>query len=177
MEMRALTEPVSPRKVSPRFPVGREQGTRRSCLLSVLCVFEDPLYLDRIRRNLEGDDEIFVENAVQVEDALHLMEYLYFDVVVTNCISWHSEQNGFLKAVRKLGREIPFIYFVRGMKAGWEKEARRFGRVRCLVWDERDPAPPFDRLAQYIHDMVAPGREDGSWNAFGWQHLTGERMA
>lgn len=125
-------------------------------ILSVLCVSEDPLFLDRICRNLERSRDMFVETLVSVEDALHLTDYIFFDAVVTDCLSWQGEQNGFLKALRKQGKKIPFIYCIGGQDPFSTEEAPRCGRVRVLTWGERGATRPFDELVGCIREVTAP---------------------
>ena len=174
--MRELTQPVSENKLPSLFVSGHDRANRRSCPLSVLCVSEDPLYRDRICRYLEQNGDKFVEICISVEDALHLMSYLFFDVVVTDCTSWYGEQNGFLKAMREQGIEIPFIYFTRELETKNREEARKYGRIQFLAWKEQTTAPPFDKLVECIHGMTNNLGENNVRSAFGWQHLTRERL-
>jgi hypothetical protein len=175
--MKNLTHPA-PENTIPLhiFPSGEEGGNGGSCLLSVLCVSEDPLFLDGIRQNLEQNSDIFVEISVQAEDALHLMEYLSFDAIVTDCISLHGEPNGFPKTLRKQGMEIPFIFFLKGMMTGSMKDIRGYGHVRYLVWGEKEATPPFDELIRCIREMTAKGAGEKARNAFGWPQTNGERI-
>jgi hypothetical protein len=175
--MKNLTHPA-PENTIPHlmFPCDEGGGNRMSCLLSVLCVSEDPLFLDRIRLNLEQNSDIFVEISVLVEDALHLMEYLSFDAIVTDCISWHGEQSGFLKTLRKQGMEIPFIYFFRGPETGNMKDVCGYGQVRYLVWGEREITPPFDELIRCIREMMAQGVGEKACKTCGWSQINGERI-
>jgi DNA-binding NarL/FixJ family response regulator len=153
--MKNLTHPVPENTIPLRIYPGGDNLKGRSCPLSVLCVSEDPLFLDRICRNLEQSSDIFVEISNMAEDALHLMEYLSFDVIVTDCISWHGELNGFLKTLRKQGMEIPFIYFLKGPETGSMQDVRRYGLVRYLVGGERETTPPFEELIRCIREMTA----------------------
>ncbi|MCK9580102.1 MAG: response regulator [Methanoregula sp.] len=126
----------------------------------MLCVYEDPLFLDRICRNLERDGDMFVEISVSVEDAIHLMVYVFFDVIVTDCTSWQGEQNGFLKAIRNQGTEIPLIYFTHAPEIACMDEARKYGEVRYIAWSGQDPFPPFDELVQCIREIAAQDTEE-----------------
>jgi chemotaxis response regulator CheB len=174
--MRVLTQPESENKLPLLFVSAHDRVNGRSCPLSVLCVSEDPLFRDRICRHLEQNGDMFVEISLSVEDALHLMSYLVFDVVVTDCTFWHGEQNGFLKTVRDQGIEIPFIYFIRKPETGIREEARKYSRIRILAWGEEQTAvPPFDKLVQCIHSMTDYLMENNVRNGFGWQNLTSEK--
>jgi len=152
--MRALTQPVNGNKVSSLSVSGYDRTNGKSIPLSVLCVSEDPRFRDRICRNIEQNGDIFVEICTSVDDAFHLMSYLLFDVVVTDCTSWHGEQNGFLRAMREQGIEIPFIYFIRNLETRLMEESRKYGRIRYLAWKERTAAPPFAKLVVCIHEMT-----------------------
>jgi DNA-binding NtrC family response regulator len=172
-----LTQPVPENTTVPPVFSGHDFGNGRSSPLSVLCVYTDPLFLDRIRRNLEQSNTIFVEIAFSVEDALRLMDYLFFDAVVTDITSWHGEPNGFLKAMRDQGINIPFIYFIREPETGSLKDARQFCNVRYLLWGKWEISPPFDELAWCINEAAAaPGLAEETRKAYGWPRLTSERL-
>ncbi len=125
-----------------------------SCILSVLCVSEDPLFLERICRNLERNRDMFVETLVSVEDALHLTDYIFFDVVITDCLSWHGEKNGFLKALREQGKETPFVCCIGRQDTASREEICRYGRVRFLAWERGDISAPFDDLACSVREVA-----------------------
>jgi hypothetical protein len=155
-----MTQPVPDKRNSLLVSPDLDRIYRKSCFLSVLCVSGDPVFLDQIRNNLELRSSIFVETTVTVEDALHLMDYLSFDAVVTDCTSWHGEQDGFLKAMRKQEPDVPFIYFIRGSGTGILEDTRQYGMVRHLVWGTWESSPPFDELAWYIHELAASGPDE-----------------
>jgi DNA-binding NtrC family response regulator len=157
--MSTLTGPGFHDPLQPSVPLVTDPATGRNRILSVLCVYDDPLFLDRVCRNLEQGGDIFVEISVSVEDALHLMVYVFFDVIVTDCTVWQGTPHGFLKAVRQRKKTVPFIYFTRGKDDGIAGEARQFGPVRYLAWDDAAPVVPFDRLCRCIHEMAGQGRE------------------
>lgn len=125
-----------------------------SRILSVLCVSEDPLFLERICRNLERNRDVFVETLVSIDDALHLTDYIFFDVVITDCLSWHGEKNGFLKALREQGMETPIICCIGRQDMISRVEIRRYGRVRFLAWEGCDTSAPFDDLARSVREMA-----------------------
>jgi hypothetical protein len=175
--MKNLTQPA-PENTLPllNFPSGEGERNGGSCHLSVLCVSEDPLFLDSTRLNLEQNSDIFVESSVLVEDALHLMEYLSFDAIVTDCISLHGEHNGFLKTLLKKGMEIPFICFLKGPGTGSREDIRGYGHVRYFVWEESETPPPFDELIRYIREMKAKGVGGKPRCATVWPQINGERI-
>ncbi|OPX64833.1 response regulator [Methanoregula sp. PtaB.Bin085] len=143
------TTPIQP--LSPAS-TGPEDGY--TGLLSVLCVSENPLFRDRICRNLEREGNIFVEIAVTAEDALSLVSYLVFDVVVTDCIAWQGNENGFLKAMRQRGIRIPFIYFIRDAGNQAREEIARLGAARLVPWNGHPDTLQFENLLQCILDMT-----------------------
>jgi DNA-binding NtrC family response regulator len=126
-------------------------GTGKDRLISVLCVYDNPVFLNRICRNLENKGDCFVEISISADDALHLMVYIHFDVIVTDCTSWQSEENGFLKIVRSKGNHIPFIYFNRSRDAGIEEDACKYGRISFVVWENKTPTQACDELHYVMH--------------------------
>ncbi len=132
----------------------------RAGYLSVLCVYDDPLFLDRLCRHLEHSGDMFVEFSISPEDALHLMVYVRFDVIVTDCMSWQGEDHGFLKAMRRRGKDMPLIYFYRCQDPASRIVPPPDEKVWSLAWNGDGLFPPFEELARYIHTAVAPGAPD-----------------
>jgi DNA-binding NtrC family response regulator len=131
---------------TPLFTPDPDQTVRSSRMFSVLCVYDNPVFLDRIYRDLERNGDIFAEISISVEDALHLMVYLCFDVVVTDFTLWQNEKNGFLKTVRAAGNQVPFVYFTREWDAETKADALRYGTVDFIGWEEESPPHEFDEL-------------------------------
>lgn len=156
--MSDLTRKAETTTPPQKNPPGIDRHTGRFRTLSVLCVYEDPLFLDRVCRNLEREGDIFVEISVSVEDALHLMVYVFFDVIVTDFTFWDDMPNGFLKSVRNEKKEVPFIYFTHSQNAGIAREARQQGNVRFILWNDGS-AIPFDELSRAIHEMAGPAEQ------------------
>lgn len=154
--MSVLSKPVPVQREPDQLLPGNDRGGR-SGPLTVLCVFGDLLFLDRLRRNLEQGRKIFVEISFSAEDALHLMGYLFFDAVITDCTSWHGEPNGFVHAMRERGIDIPVIYFTSEPVAECGEEVRRSANFRCLEWEGRAAVPPFDMLVQCLQEVTGPG--------------------
>jgi DNA-binding NtrC family response regulator len=126
-----------------------------SGIISVLCVFEDPLFLDRICRHLESNGDIFADISVSVEDALHLMVYVTFDAVVTDVLIRDGQTNGFLKSVRDTGNGVPFICMIRPGNAVIEAEARAYGAVYFVPREETNPSCGFERVYQMVKRGVS----------------------
>jgi DNA-binding NarL/FixJ family response regulator len=132
-----------------------QPAARRPRNLSVLCVYENPLFLDRLCRHLEGSDrDIVVEIAVSAEDAFHLMAHVFFDVVVTDCVACDGERNGFIKTIRRKGKETPVIYFARNADAAVLEEAAGLGVVKFLPFGTSPAGPAFGSLALLVRDTA-----------------------
>ena len=138
------------------FPAGERRG---SGIISVLCVFEDPLFLDRICRHLETNGDLFADISVSVEDALHLMVYVTFDAVVTDALIWEGQTNGFLKAVRDRGNGIPFICMIRPGNVVIETEARAYGAAFFVPFEKTNPSCGFEQVYQMIKIGVSEKKE------------------
>lgn len=140
--------------MQPQLPLSLDPKDDKPGFLSVLCVSEDPLFRDRICRNLERGGSIFIEIAVTADDALHLMAYLFFDAVVTDCVTWRGKEHGFLQAMREQGIRIPFVYFIKTPVTRIPKEAARFNRVRSVPWNGHPDTWQFDNLLRCIHELT-----------------------
>ena len=121
---------------------------------SLSCIFDNPLLLHRLCRYLERDGDTFVEISYSVEDALHLMAYVSFDVVITDFTTWKEESHGLVKNLRKRSIMVPVIYFTRDRDPVFEREGEQYGGVYYVSWGETSPVPEFDDLLQQISDLV-----------------------
>ena len=121
---------------------------------SLSCIFDNPLLLHRLCRYLEQDGDTFVEISYSVEDALHLMAYVSFDVVITDFTIWNDESHGLLKNLRKRSIMVPVIYFTRDRDPVFEREGEQYGGVYYVSWGEASPVPEFDALMQQISALV-----------------------
>ena len=139
------------------FDMNRTPGT--SHIIAVLCVFENPVFLDRICRHLEKHRDITADICISVEDALHLMKYVPFDVIVTGYGDDPIEINRFLKTVRNLGNSVPFIYFTSLRNTMIEEGAREYGGVSVVEWEEAAPLCGFDDLYLSVKKTVAANRK------------------
>lgn len=136
--------------------VNHNQETGR--FLAVLCVFENPAFLDRICRHLEEHGDITADISISAEDALHLMMYVPFDAIVTEYAIGQSETNGFLKSVRRCGNSVPFIYFTHARDTLNDVEAREYGEVYAVEWEEDSPIRGFDALYHSVKQAVTRNR-------------------
>ena len=97
--------------------------------VSVLLVFSNPVISDRICRQLEKNENITVEMCLSEDDALHLLEYIRFDLILVGCTTGISDRIRFLQALRTMYPPIPVIYYplLRDLPVG--NETREYGPV------------------------------------------------
>jgi chemotaxis response regulator CheB len=143
---------------STLFPADRERATGKARIHSVLCIHDNPVFLDRICRHLEQRGDLSVDISISVEDALHLMRYVRFDVIVTDYTFGQMEKNGFLKIVRDTGNTVPFIYFTRIRNAEVEAEARPYCAVHFVDWGEESVSQGFEELYLSVKKAAAENR-------------------
>jgi DNA-binding NtrC family response regulator len=137
-----------------------ERAINGARVISVLCVYDNPVFLNRICKNLELKGDIFVEISISVEDALHLLIYVMFDVIVTDYTLSGMEKHGFLKAVRERGNPAPFIYFTRTRDAAIEAEACKYGVVDFIEWEKKSPLIEFDTLYLSVKRAAMQNQRD-----------------
>jgi CheY-like chemotaxis protein len=141
------------------FSTEGERAVGKARVLSILCVYDNPMFLDRICRYLETEGDLSVDISISADDALHLMRYVLFDVIVTDYTLGQTTSNGFLKAVRDQGNPVPFIYFTRTRNADVEAEAGCYNPVSFVAWEGQSPARGFEDLCQAILLVAAePGK-------------------
>ena len=141
------------RGVPPVLPLnGHAAGRAR--FRSISCISENPLLIHRLCRFLEQDGSTFVEVSYSPDDALHLMTYITFDVIITDCIPWQDDPNGVLKMLREKDIRTPLICFTRGNDPAAEREAEPYGGVWFLSWGDQSAIPEFDELYRLICDIV-----------------------
>lgn len=143
---------------STLFPAEAGRGQGKASVLPVLCVHDNPVFLDRVCRHLEQSGDLSVEISVTVEDALQLMRYVRFDVIVTDYPPRQMEKNGFLKTVRDTGNTVPFIYFTQIRNCVVEAEARPFGAVYFVEWGEESLSQGFEDLYLSVKQAAAENR-------------------
>ncbi len=85
--------------------------------------------LDTIGRILEKKGDIVVETSYSIEEALRKLDYLSFDLIITDYNSKESRGIDLLRQTRQKGFITPFIFFTLEQNPGIEQEAARYGRV------------------------------------------------
>jgi len=83
----------------------------RLSTISVLCVDDDPEYLEITKRFLEESGELTVTTALSAPDALKEMKTNRFDAVVPDYLMPVMSGIEFLRAVRAVNPFLPFIFF------------------------------------------------------------------
>jgi CheY-like chemotaxis protein len=143
---------------SPSFPAEGERISGKTRVLQVLCIHDNPVFLDRICRHLEQRGDLSVDISISGEDALHLMRYVRFDVIVTDNTLGQMEKNSFLKIVRATGNTVPCIFFTRIRNAEVEAEARPYGVVYFVEWGEESLSQGFEDLYLSVKQAAAENR-------------------
>ena len=121
-------------------------------MISVLYVDDWLPLLDTIGRVLEKKGDMAVETSYSIEDALRKLDYLSFDVIITDYNSME------LAGIRPLanpekGIMTPVIFFTLEKNRGMEQEATRYGRV-AFVPKLIDDGSNFDELERTIRSIV-----------------------
>jgi PleD family two-component response regulator len=134
---------------------GMGSGLKFPRMVSVLLIFNNPVDLDRICRQLEKNGNIMADISVSDEDAFHLMHYVPFDVIVTEYRAREPEQLSFLKTMRSRSMDMPVIYYSRSRDAATEDEALQYGSVYFVSRIAAIPAPEPDDLYPVIIRVVS----------------------
>jgi DNA-binding NtrC family response regulator len=115
--------------------------------------------LDTIGRILEKKGDIVVETSYSIEDALRKLDYLSFNVIVTDYNSKESAGIELLRKTRQKGIIAPFIFFTLEQNRGLEQEATKYGRV-AFVPKLLDCGANFDELERIIRSIVSVSRPE-----------------
>ena len=121
---------------------------------SVSCIFDNPLLLHRLCRYLEQDGGTFVEISYSVEDALHLMTYVSFDVVITDVTVWEDVPNGLVKVLHSRNMAVPVIYYTRNQDVALEADGKKYNGVYYVTWGTASALPEFGDLIRLISAII-----------------------
>ncbi|MEM2124713.1 MAG: PAS domain S-box protein, partial [Methanolinea sp.] len=80
-------------------------------MISVLYVDDEPSLLDVTKHLLEHTQQISVDTAVSAAEGLEMIAQHRYDVVVSDYQMPGMDGIGFLRAIRELGLDVPFIIF------------------------------------------------------------------
>ena len=134
-------------------PAGSGQNFPR--MISVLLLFNNPFDLDRICRRLEKNQNIIVDIRVSEEDAIHLMHYVPFDVIVTEYLASEPDRTWFLRTIRGRSIDIPVIYYLLPSETPPEEETRPYAPVYFIIRSPDAAAREADELYPAIIRAVA----------------------
>jgi DNA-binding NtrC family response regulator len=109
--------------------------------------------LDTIGRILEKKGDIVVETSYSIEDALRKLDYLSFNVIVTDYNSRESAGIDLLRQTRQKGIIAPFIFFTLEQNRVMEQDAIKYGRV-AFVPKLIECGSNFDELERTIRSIV-----------------------
>jgi CheY-like chemotaxis protein len=101
-------------------------------MISVLYVDEWSPFLYILSRFLEAKGDVEVETAFSPLDALQILDYISFDVIVANYNNREWSGIDLLQKTRQKGIETPFIFFTLEPKSVMEQEVIPYGRVVFL---------------------------------------------
>jgi len=122
-------------------------------MIAVLYVDNWQLLQDTLGHFLERHKDMVVESSLLIEEALRKMDYISFDVIVTDYNLKESSGIDLLRQTRQKGIMTPFIFFILKQNRDMEAEATRYGRVAFV------PKLPysgscFDELEKTIRTIV-----------------------
>jgi len=129
-------------------------------MISVLCVDDDSAYLDITKSFLEEPGALTVTTAHSVPAALKAMKMNGFDVVVADYQMPGMDGVAFLKAVRAVHPNLPFILFTG--KEEEEVEIEAFNSVTDFYLQKGgEPTIKFAELEEKIKNAVKthPGKK------------------
>jgi chemotaxis response regulator CheB len=138
-------------------PVAPETGNRSIDYrgVSVLLVFSNPVVSDRICHQLERNERLMVEICQSEDDAIHLLEYVRFDIILVGYTTGTSDRIRFLRALRIMHPSIPVIYYplLRDIPAG--NETREYGPVYFVARQNRDTSNEPEDLYPVIMQVMS----------------------
>ncbi|MGD0080392.1 MAG: response regulator [Methanoregula sp.] len=122
-------------------------------MIAVLYVDNGQLLQDTLGHFLERHKDMVVESSLLIEEALRKMDYISFDVIVTDYNLKESSGIDLLRQTRQKGIMTPFVFFILKQNRGMEAEATRYGRV-AFVPKLPYSGSSFDELEKTIRTIV-----------------------
>jgi CheY-like chemotaxis protein len=143
-------------KDSDAHPVhhGRGPAPGSDPVTSVLCVHASPIFLDRLCRHLEQQGDISVDILTSVEDALHLIRYVHFDIIVTDYDLAKMEKISFVDRIRQQGNKVPLIFLIDDPNDEINAEYRSYASVYLVVLNDESLSQGFNELYHVIKKLV-----------------------
>ena len=134
---------------------GTGSGILYPRMVSVLLIFSNPSDLDWLCHHLEKNANIIVDIRVSDEDAVHLMHYVPFDVIVTEYPATRPDRISFLKMIRSRSISTPVIYYSRLPDGIPEDDARQYDPVYFVARNTSRTASEPDDLYSAIMRIVS----------------------
>ena len=128
-------------------------------MISVLCVDDEPGFLELVKEFLETDKEFSIDVSASAQEALKSLNLQSYDSIVSDYQMPGMDGIAFLKAVRQRFGDIPFILFTGRSRDEIVIEAIGSG-VDFYLRKGGDPVAQFAELAHVIR-MVAGRRRAG----------------
>jgi len=130
-------------------------------MITVLFVDDEPALLDVSRLYLEKTGEIKVDTCYSAEQALEILRERTYDVIVSDYEMPGMDGISFLKTVRKLGIETPFIIFTGRGREHVVMEALNSG-ADFYIQKGGDPRSQFAELIHSIKLAAERFRREGA---------------
>ena len=134
--------------------------------ITVLCVDDEPIFLELMKAYLTRDERLFVECEPSPEIGLEKLRTHRYDAVV--CDFDMPVMNGIelLKSIRAMGLDIPFILFTGKGRESIAVDALNNG-ADFYIQKSTDSKSQFEELNHLIHNLVESRRAKD----IGKQHL------
>lgn len=125
--------------------------------IQVLCVDDEPMLLDLTKTFLERGGEVEVEICDDSGQALHKVRDNSYDVIVSDYQMPGLDGISFLKAIRSMGIEIPFVVFTGRGRESVAMEALNNG-ADFYLHKGGDPRSQFAELNNVINLLYSRRR-------------------
>jgi len=102
---------------------------------------------------LKKTGDMVVKTSPSMEDAIHILDHISFDVIITDYNSKESAGIGLLQQTRQKGEMTPFVFFTLEQDRCMEEEAELYGRV-TFVPKIPDSGSSFGELEKTIRTLV-----------------------
>jgi CheY-like chemotaxis protein len=121
--------------------------------ISLLCIDDEPLFLDAFKARLEQEKDLVVTTALTAADALDLLNRQYFDVIISDYAMPEMDGLSLLKEIRARGGQSIFIMATAKRLAHIARDALNTGADYYLQ-KGADMANEVARLIDFIRIRV-----------------------
>jgi PAS domain S-box-containing protein len=140
----------------------------QSNTISILCVDDEPLFLDAFKQKLEREAGITVTTVSTVADALELLNSQYFDVIISDYAMPDMDGLALLQEIRARGCQSLFVVVTAKRLAHIAIDALNAGADYYLQKGV-ESAQEINKLISFIKKSVPErnaGHEAGEWERF-----------